>query len=1030
MPAPPEILQLVERFAANFESYRSGSYNETQLRRDFLDPFFKALGWDVDNAQGYAEAFREVVLEDTIKIGGTTKAPDYSFRIGGRRIFFLEAKKPSVMIKDDPGPAYQLRRYAWSANLPLSILSDFEEFAVYDTRIKPAPDDKPAKARVLYLTYREYAERWDEIAAIFSKQAVLKGAFDRYASAAAGKRGTLGVDADFLAQIESWREMLAKNIALRNPGLDARALNYAVQATIDRIVFLRICEDRGIEPLNRLQGLTNGPGVYARLLHAFREADERYNSGLFYFRAERGRVGAPDDFTPALTIDDKILKALILGLYYPESPYEFSVLPADILGQVYERFLGKVVRLTPTGQAKIENKPEVKKAGGVFYTPSYIVERIVEETLSKLCARKSPQDVARLRIVDPACGSGSFLIGAYQYLLDWHLSWYLGRGAEKYATGRTPKVYRSAGGWRLTLAERKRILTNNIFGVDIDPQAVEVTKLSLLLKALEDETDETLNAQMKLFHERALPALEANIKCGNALIGPECFVERLDLDDAECRRINAFDWQAEFPQVFAPRSARQSADVDPGGFDAVIGNPPYIRIQTMKEWAPLEVELYKQRYVAASKGNYDIYAVFVERGLQLLNSDGWLGFILPHKFLNAQYGAPLRGLIAQGRHLAHIIHFGHQQVFPGATTYTCLLFLSAKPRKTFRFDAVSDLSAWRQGEAPASIELPQSTLSGAEWNFSASDDGGLRQRLMAQSPLLGDVAHIFVGLQTSADKIYTLEHLRDAGRREVVVRDADGVEWTLERDLLKPFLCHVSLARYARPQPNRWLIFPYELHDGHARLLTAEEIAERYPKTWTYLSAKAKELKRRGGAQSLGAGWHGFVYRKNLSAFEAPKLIVQVVSQRGRYAYDDAGCYFTGGGNGAYYGVRWRHPDDPHSLLYLHGLLNSRLLDWLLHGISTPFRGGYWSYGKRFIERLPIRLIDFNKPADRVRHDKMIALAQRMLDLHERLAHVRSAHDRASLERQIAATDKALDDLVYELYALDAAEIALVERGV
>jgi hypothetical protein len=1016
MPAPAEIRKLVERFEANLDSYRNGAYNETLLRRDFLDPLFKALGWDIDNSQDYAEAFREVVHEDAIKVGGSTKAPDYSFRIGGRRIFFLEAKKPSVVIKDDPGPAYQLRRYAWSANLPLSILSDFEEFAVYDCRIKPAPGDKPAKGRLLYLTFRDYLDRWDEIAGIFSKDAIQKGAFDKYAQSAKGKRGTTGVDGDFLAQIEGWRETLARNIALRNPGVEVRDLNFAVQATIDRIVFLRICEDRGIEPLNRLQGLTNGAGVYGRLVHVFREADDRYNSGLFHFKAEKGRAGSPDEFTLGLKVDDKVLKELILGLYYPESPYEFSVLPADILGQVYERFLGSVIRLTAGGQARVEEKPEVKKAGGVYYTPTYIVDYIVKQTVGRLCEGKAPKDVAKLRILDPACGSGSFLIGAYQYLLDWHLAWYAANEPEKHAKGREPKVYRAGDGWRLTATERKRILTNNIYGVDIDSQAVEVTKLSLLLKVLEGETDESLNAQMKLFHERALPDLDGNIKCGNSLIGPDFFADRLELDDDERRRINAFDWQAEFPEIFKA-----------GGFDAVIGNPPYIRIQTMKEWAPLEVEFYKGRYVAAGKGNYDIYVVFAERGLQLLHPKGRLGFILPHKFFNAQYGEPLRGLVAEGGHLAQVVHFGHQQVFEAATTYTCLLFLDAAPARGCRYESVADLAAWRAGEPAPAREIPAQEIAAAEWNFSAGGDGGLRERLGQLPGSLGDVAHIFVGLQTSADKIYVLEHLRDAGAKQVVVRAADGAEWQLERALLKPFLSHVSLVRYDRPQPSHWLIFPYDLADGKARLIEPAELERRCPNTWRYLSAHAPALKAREGGKWNHAQWHAFGRSQNLAEMDVPKLVVQVISLAGRYAFDDAACYFTGGGNGPYYGVRWRDPADPHSLHYLQGLLNSRLLDWLLHGISTPFRGGYWSYGKRFIERLPIRRIDFADKADCARHDRMVALVGQMLKLHEDLAAAKTAHDKTLLERQIAATDRQIDMLVYELYGLIEDEIAIVE---
>src|SRR5665647_2887843 len=401
--------------------------------------------------------------------------------------------------------------------------------------------------------------------------------------------------------------------------LSQRELNYAVQVTIDRIIFLRICEDRGIELYGRLRSLVNGKNIYARLLEMYVEADARYNSGLFHFADEKGRAGYADRLTPSLAIDDRVLKDILRRLYYPESPYEFSVLPADILGQVYEQFLGKVIRLTAGHRAVVEDKPAVKKAGGVYYTPTYIVDYIVAHTVGPLLEGKNPTQAAQLRILDPACGSGSFLIGAYQHLLDWHLARYVEEGAEKNSKGKAARIRPSVHGeWRLTTAEKKRILLEHIYGVDIDTQAVEVTKLSLLLKVLEGESGESLNSQMKLFHERVLPDLAHNIQCGNSLIGPDFYDGQLDLDDEAAQRINVFDWQAAFPQIFKT-----------GGFDAVIGNPPYIRIQTMKEWAPLEVEHYKERYLSAGKGNYDIYVVFVERGLQLLNKKGRLGFILP-----------------------------------------------------------------------------------------------------------------------------------------------------------------------------------------------------------------------------------------------------------------------------------------------------------------------------------------------------------------------------------------------------------------
>jgi predicted type IV restriction endonuclease len=173
------ISDLVQRFEEQKDSYKKTEYNETLARRDFIDPFFKALGWDIDNSQGYAEAYREVIHEDKIKIGSATKAPDYSFRLpGGKRLFFVEAKKPSVVVKTEVLPAYQVRRYAWSAKLPVSILTDFEEFAVYDCNKKPKPDDKASSGRIKYLLYSEYLKEFDFLWDTFSKERVLKGSFD------------------------------------------------------------------------------------------------------------------------------------------------------------------------------------------------------------------------------------------------------------------------------------------------------------------------------------------------------------------------------------------------------------------------------------------------------------------------------------------------------------------------------------------------------------------------------------------------------------------------------------------------------------------------------------------------------------------------------------------------------------------------------------------------------------------------------------------------------------------------------------
>jgi hypothetical protein len=670
MTAPRVISELVERYRNNRKDYVSASYKELRLRKEFTDPFFEALGWDVGNRAGYAEAYKDVIHEDSIKIGTASKAPDYAFRIGGTRKFFVETKTPGLNIKEFVEPAYQLRRYGWSAKLPLSVLTDFEEFVVYDCRVRPDPKDKASVARTSVIRYEEYETRWSEIEDVFGREAVLKGSFDRYADDVTRKRGTAEVDTAFLAEIEAWRAGLARNIALRNPGLDVRDLNTAVQRTIDRIIFLRIAEDRGIEPYGRLQELVKGVDVYRRLTQIFRKADDRYNSGLFHFRPGDGSKETLDNFTLGLSIDDKPLREVFASLYYPESPYEFAVLPADILGQVYEQFLGKVIRFSGRS-AVVEEKPEVKKAGGVFYTPTFVVRYIVEKVLGPLLKGKSPaaltaagknkQQDATLRVLDPACGSGSFLIEAYQYLLDWHRDWYVDNGAEKHSQGKNPTLYKAENGeWRLTIAEKRRVLLTHIYGVDIDGQAVEVTKLSLLLKVLEDEKADVIAAQMNFFHLRALPDLGENIKCGNSLVAHDFFeIGQSEMfSEDEQITINAFDWQQEFPFKFS----------------AIIGNPPYGADYTDSE------KIYFQEKYSYRRGKPETYLFFIEQATRLLGDGGLLGFIVPNAWLTNFYGLQIRSRLLETSSLKELSDLEPVKVFKKATVDTCIIILqNAKP---------------------------------------------------------------------------------------------------------------------------------------------------------------------------------------------------------------------------------------------------------------------------------------------------------------------------------------------------------------
>jgi hypothetical protein len=1011
-----QIAILCKYFEVNRLSFLAPGVKEAHVRQSLIDPFFEALGWDVRNGAMAAPQYREVIPEDSLDVEGQQKAPDYAFRVGTHPKFFVEAKKCGVNLSADPAPAYQLRRYGWSARVPLSILTDFEELGVYDCASRPGQGDKAGHARTQYMRFVEYADRWRELWDVFSREAVWSGSFDRYALTKR-QRGTSEVDREFLKDIEGWRDELARNIALRNKDLSVDDLNATVQRIIDRIVFLRMAEDRGLEPEGQLLALCGQPDIYARFARSLcRKADEKYNSGLFHFQKEADSSEAPDTLTPRLEVDDKTIKPILQSLYFEHgSPYHFGVLPVEILGTVYERFLGKVIRLTAGHQAKVEEKPEVRKAGGVYYTPAYIVDAVVKLTVGKQVEGKSPAELSGgrgrqpLRLLDMACGSGSFLLGAYQFLLDHCLKWY-----EANEPGRHVKaVYRDArGAWRLTMGERKRILTAHIFGVDIDRQAVEVTKLSLLLKALEGENDASLAEQMKLFHDRALPNLADNIKCGNSLIGSDSSAGELLPDAEELKRVNAFDWEREFPDAMKA-----------GGFDCVIGNPPYVRIQNMQEWAPREVELYKELYRSAAAGNYDLYVVFVEKGLGLLKAGGGLGFILPHKFFNAQYGEALRRLLAGGRHLAEVVHFGDQQVFQGATTYTCLMFLAKAGAKEVRFARVADLTAWRASGKAEQGTIPAEKIGAAEWNFSVGPSAGLFEKLSGMPVKLGAVAdRIAQGIRTSANEIYVLDQVSAEGNLVTAKSRQLGKKVVVERGVARRFLQGREIKRYSVASSGKLVIIPYRWEANRMVLVTEKELSKKYPRALAYLHENKSHLENREHGRMRGDSWYAYVYPKNLDVMAATKILIPDIADRASFALDEGGDFaFTSG-----YGITIK-PNSPESMKFILGLLNSRVLDFFLKRVSTPMQGGYFRYFTQFVERLPIRPIDFTLPADKAAHDRIVSLVERMLELHKQLAAVKGESDKTAIERQIAATDSEIDRLVYELYGLTPEEIAIVE---
>jgi len=961
--APKVIKDLIERYKRNQSEYKSKGYNEFQLRNEFITPFFEVLGWDVYNKSGAAPVYRDVILEDSIKVGGGTKAPDYCFTLSGRRMFFVETKKPSVSIKKDAKSAFQLRRYAWSSKLPLSILTNFEEFIVYECRQRPNVSDKPEVERVLSIHFTNYIEKWDEICDIFSYEAVKQGSFDRYAEEAKKKKGTQEVDDEFLKEIEDWREKLAKNIAISNTDLSVRELNYSVQRTIDRIIFLRMCEDKGIEKFGQLQSTAEKNNIYSNLCEIFEKSDEKYNSGLFHFKKERNRKILPDELTLKLKINDNVLKNIFRHLYYPNSPYEFSVISPEILGNVYEQFLGKIIRLTERHRAKIEEKPEVKKAGGVFYTPQYIVDYIVENTVGTLIKGKTLNQISKLKILDPACGSGSFLLGAYSKLLQHHLEYYSARKNPKILKDQIYK--RKEGEWNLTIKEKKRILLNNIFGVDIDSQAVEVTKLSLLLKVLEGESKDIFEKQQKLWVERALPDLGNNIKCGNSLIGPDFYnggVQTSSFNEDEMFKINAFDWNKEFSEI-----------MESGGFDAVIGNPPYVLIGSDRKD---EQEYFTSGKFELTSYKINTYILFLEKGLKLLGSEkSLLGYIIPKSLVFNTYFAKTRASLLENYCIPQVVEI-REKVFKRAEVGDSILFFVQKCKNPLR------------------KKLNYYKVTNVFPKFNILEyKGNIQSELLKNNEALFFTPPLTIKVNTKKlnEVAIVSNGLNPGNIRHILLSDKKETSYhkklTLGRDM----------QRYSLIWSGTWVNYDRGIRD----------------------KVKITDIKSKKGMTPQKK--IDFALR-DPDIYKPNKILIRKTSDHIIASYDQEGYYY----DSLAYGIQLKK-DTKESIFYILGLLNSRLLNYIHDDLSQNKDKTFAKVLAVNLKKLPIRIINFSDKVEKNLHDKIVSLVNKIIELNKLLKEARTETKKIMLLRQINTTEDQIDNAVYELYKLSSEDIKLIK---
>lgn len=1005
--ARTRVAELVRNFRRNENDYLRVAYNETQARTDFITPLLSAFGWDVHNIAGHPLGLREVIEEATVEVGKEriSKRPDYELRLARQRKLFVEAKKPSIHIDRNRDAAFQTRRYGYSASLPISILTNFHQLAIYDCSQLPDLTDEAHVARILLIGYEEFDAYFDDLWLLLSRESIYSGNFDRHFDVQVTRQGANQFDDFFLSQVRSWRERLARDIHQNTPDLSPPELTYAVQLFLSRIIFLRICEDRDIERYETLRSLT-ADNSFDAFMAELRRADAFYDSGLFRLIDEE-KLG--------IRISDDVLNSIINELYYPQSPYTFAVVETEVLGEIYEQFLGEIITVDLHGTVEIISKPEVRASGGVIPTPRYIVDAIVHRTLAPKLAGKSPAELKSFTVADICCGSGVFLLSIFDVLNDHYLTWYQSNDQINHV-GRT--IYEAATGlWLLTFEEKRRILLAHIRGVDIDANAVEVARFSLLLKLIEDESAEGLCEYVNRTGTPALPELDQIIKSGNSLVSQsEWLAAKGAIPTEILEKVNPFSWADEFP-----------IEHGLGGFDIIVGNPPYIRIQNMQTYSPEEAKYYNSGnspYTTARQDNFDKYALFIERSVSLVRPDGRLGFIIPHKFMTIQSGKALRRLLTLGHPLEEIVHFGVQQVFGRtATNYTCILILDLQGKEYVSLERVESLEAWRYGTPGQKDMIAAAEMTDDPWQFADPKTRELFARVCVScNRLLDEVAEIFVGVQTSADNIYIFSAVSET--RNTVTLSWNGKEWPIERNILRPCLLDVKLQPYSQAEANTWIIFPYDITHGvrpTAKLIQPADMEQRFPLCLTYLTARKLELEKRNisGGAAATRQFYQYGRSQSLTKFDSPKIILPILSREARYAYDNTNIMMTGGGNGPYYMIRPRDKV-PETNFFLLAILHHPLIEAMIRTNTSVFRGGYYSHGKQFIEHLPI------PSAEPALRNVIETLVAQLIETNNAIQAAKVPHQKTLHQRNATSLRRQIEEHVSALFDLSSTDIALI----
>lgn len=899
---------------------------------------------------------------------------------------FIDAKSLAVNIEYDKEVAFQIRSYGWSIGAPFSIVTNFEQIAIYDCSTMPVITDDARYSRRYFFTVNQFIDNFNILNSILSRDNVLAGKVKFIAQ----KGNTL--DEKFSILLGTIRKNIAKAILNRNDIKSIEALSFYVQTIINRILFIRVCESRGLEE----------DGLLIKFCRKDFWTEFKNSSYVEFYDHYDGPMFKKIPPLQSLIISNDSLVDFVRNLYYP-SPYRFDVIPLKTLSDIYDLFLGYQL-VIKNGDVTNELKSEFKKSNGAVTTPFALVNKVISSTMPSTDINNLPlSDIFNLKIIDIACGSGVFLVGTYDYLVHFI--------EKKIACGeKLPKDYYVIidGKVKLTVEGRKAIINNCIYGVDINPEAVEVAKLSLSLKLVDNYAPKDFGS-VGLLGSQILKGIGSNIKCGNSLVGAD--IEEvcpwISNDIEELKATNAFDWKSSFPNVF-----------DKGGFDFVVGNPPYVEVKNYNVNLPSMANYIKTVFSSSRNGKIDLAIPFIEKGVSLLNAKGRLGYIIQKRFFKDQYGKGIRALLTNenGYLLNGVYDYEETDLFPRRTTYVAILVCDKNANNNSRVWYMNSV------DSKKNLLLSQKSLSDTPWNFETAQLSSIRMRLTEDLGTLNEICNVKVGLQVLWNKAFQI--IADKIENNLIYgHSAIDKNIVIEYDSCKPLLCNEQFAPLTKREHKTFAIFPYTVtEDYKVTELTISEFTSLYPRAGAYL-AKHKELicssveilPRKNKHYNEKDHWHLFTRANNHGAIYQ-KLCVPMTAQYpqasvilDKHIYcDNANMFF----------IQIRDIDETR-LYALAAIINSTIFNTFARSIANPQRGGYYKFNKQFLDSVPVpkqAFLDCNKEII-----KLAGIAKRIEKTNEQIRN--SIWGQSSgLELSLKGLWHQLDELCMKLYGIKNAK--------